>query len=54
VLVDMNTRQVSADAGDDSLSFTGLAATPVIAVDAGLPGWHAALRRQARRGEAAA
>jgi hypothetical protein len=46
------TQQVSADAGDDSLPFTGLAAIPVIAVGAGLLGVGAALRRGARRGEA--
>lgn len=43
--------QVSVDAGDDSLPFTGLAAIPVIAVGAGLLGTGAALRRGARRDE---
>jgi hypothetical protein len=46
------TQQVSANAGGNSLPFTGLAAIPVIAVGAGLLGVGAVLRRGARRGEA--
>jgi hypothetical protein len=46
--------QVSADAGDDSLPFTGLAAIPLIVAGVGLLGVGVALRRATRRGEAAA
>jgi len=48
------TAQVSADAGDDSLPFTGLAAIPLIVGGVGLLGAGAALRQAARRQEAGA
>jgi hypothetical protein len=48
------TAQVSAEAGGDSLPFTGLAAIPLIAGGVGLLGVGAALRRSARHEQAGA